>query len=83
MLKSAACTSTKTGVAPTSATASAVAVKVKSGTMTALPGPMPLAIRASWMASVPLPQLIAKRAPQKAASFAAKEATSGPEMKAP
>ena len=42
ILKVAASTSTKTGVAPTSATTSAVAQNVKDGQITASPGPISL-----------------------------------------
>ena len=58
-LKLASSTSAKTGVAPTSATTSAVAVKVKAGQITASPGPTPLAMRTSSKASVPLEQVMA------------------------
>ncbi len=52
-------TSARTGVAPASATTSAVAQKVKVGQMTASPGPMPQAINTKRNASVPLEQAIA------------------------
>ena len=80
MLKVSASTSTKTGVAPTSATTSAVAQKVNDGQMTASPGPTPLARSASTSASVPLAQVTACLAPQKAASSLSKARTSGPSM---
>ena len=51
--------SAKTGVAPNSATTSAVAQKVKDGQITASPGPIPLAISTSCSASVPLEHEIA------------------------
>ena len=69
-MKVVSSTSANTGVAPTSATTSAVAQKVKDGQITASPGPMPLAISASTSASVPLAQVTAWRAPQNAASSA-------------
>jgi hypothetical protein len=49
----------ETGVAPRSATTSAVAAKVKVGQMTASPAPMPLARSTISNASVPLAQLTA------------------------
>ena len=49
----------KTGVAPNSATTSAVAQKVKDGQITASPRPIPLAISTSCIASVPLEHEIA------------------------
>ena len=63
-----------TGVAPQSATTSAVAQKVKAGQITASPGPIPQAISTSRSASVPLEQAIAWRAPQNAASSALERA---------
>ena len=48
--------STKTAVAPAIQMASAVAKKVFGWVMTSSPGPMPRAMRASQMASVPLPR---------------------------
>ncbi len=45
--------STKTGVAPVSATAFAVAAKVKDGTITSSPAPMPRASSAMCSAEVP------------------------------
>ena len=59
MLKVSGSISTKTGVAPTSLMASAVAIKVKGDVKTASPGPMPLAIRAMSRASVPEAQATA------------------------
>ena len=47
--------STKTAVAPAIQIASAVAKKVLDVVMTSSPGPMPRAIKASQIASVPLP----------------------------
>ena len=80
MLKVASSTSTNTGVAPVSATASPVAQKVKDGHSTASPGPMPLAISTISSASVPLAQLTTCLAPQKSASRASSCVTSGPLM---
>ena len=54
MLKVAASTSTKTGVAPTETTEPAVAAKAKAGTKTASPGFTPIAIMAIISASRPL-----------------------------
>jgi hypothetical protein len=58
-LKLASSTSAKTGVAPTSATTSAVAANVKVGQMTASPGRIAFAISTIIKASVPLAQLTA------------------------
>ena len=80
MLKVSASTSTKTGVAPTSTATSAVAQKVKDGQITASPGPMPRARNGSTSASVPLAQVTACLAPEKAASSASNARTSGPRM---
>ena len=79
-LKLVSSTSANTGVAPSSATTSAVAMKVKSGQITASPGPIAFAISTSSSASVPLAQPMAWRAPQKAASSASNSRTSGPWM---
>ena len=76
-------TSTKTGVAPTSATTPAVAGKVKPGTKTASPGPIPSAISAIWRASVPLAQVTAWATPARAASAVSSSATAGPRTKRP
>ena len=57
MLKVSASTSTNTGVAPSKETISAEAKKVKSGTNTASPGPMPHTFSANDKASVPLAQV--------------------------
>ena len=51
-------TSTKTGEAPTRGMTSAVAAKVKLGTKTASPRPIPQAISGSARASVPLAQVM-------------------------
>src|ERR1700733_5433850 len=80
ILKVASSTSTNTGVAPTSATASPVAQKVKDGHSTASPRPTPLAISTMTSASVPLAQVTTCLAPQKAASAASSAVTSGPLM---
>ena len=58
--------STKTGVAPSHATTSAVAANVNDGTNTASPGPTSLAISTMAIASVPFAQAIVCVAPQKA-----------------
>ena len=68
MLKVASSTSTNTGVAPVSATASPVAQNVKDGQNTASPRPTPLAISTINSASVPLAQLTTCLAPLNAAS---------------
>ena len=80
ILNVAASTSTKTGVAPTSAATSAVAQNVNDGQITASPGPIPIARNASTSASVPLAQVTAWRAPQNVASSASNVRTSGPRM---
>src|ERR1700730_3748465 len=74
-------TSTKTGVAWTSATTSAVAAKVNVGQNTASPAPTPFAIRPSRSASVPFAQVSACRTPQNSASRRSNSATSPPMMK--
>src|SRR6516165_7394210 len=78
MLKVVASTSTKTGVAPASATASPVAQKVKEGQSTASPEPTSFAISTIRSASVPLEQDTTCLAPLKAASSASSWVTSGP-----
>src|SRR6202790_2761860 len=80
MLKEASSTSTNTGVAPVSATASPVAQNVKDGQSTASPRPTPLAINTISSASVPLAQLTTCLAPLKAPSAASSWVTSGPLM---
>ncbi len=60
--------STNTAVAPAIQMASAVAKKVFGCVITSSPGPMPIAIRASQMASVPLPTPMACAVPWNAAS---------------
>src|SRR3984885_7396014 len=80
ILKVASSTSTNIGLAPTSATASPVAQKVKDGHSTASPRPTPLAISTMTSASVPLAQVTTCLAPQKAASAASSAVTSGPLM---
>jgi hypothetical protein len=79
-LNVSAVTSAMTGVAPQSATTSAVAQKVKAGQITASPGPMPHAMSTRRSASVPLEVAIACRAPQNAASSLSSARTSGPWM---
>src|ERR1700674_747552 len=78
MLKVASSTSTKTGVAPVSATASPVALNVNDGQNTASPRPTPFAISTISSASVPLAQVTTCLAPLKTASSASSCATSGP-----
>jgi hypothetical protein len=80
MLKLVGSTSTNTGVAPVSATASPVAQNVKDGQNTASPRPTSLAISTIRSASVPLAQLTTCLAPLKAASSASSWVTSGPLM---
>ena len=63
MLKVASSTSTKTGVAPVSATASPVAQNVNDGQNTASPRPTPFAISTISSASVPLAQVTTCLAP--------------------
>ena len=62
-------TSTRTGVAPTALTASAVAMKELVGTMTSSPGPMPSARSASSSASVPEETPTACSVPQYSAKL--------------
>src|SRR6516225_1942637 len=80
ILKVASSTSTNTGVAPVSATASPVAQNVNDGQNTASPGPTPFAISTINSASVPLAQVTTCLAPQKAPSAASSWLTSGPLM---
>ena len=80
MLKVWGSMSTKMGVAPSSAGSSAVAKKVKGGTKTASPGPMPQAMSGMSSASVPEAQVMQCRAPVKAHRAASSSATSGPMM---
>ena len=80
MLNVASSTSTNTGVAPVSATASPVAQNVNDGQSTASPRPTPLAISTISSASVPLAQLTTCFAPLKAARSASSCVTSGPLM---
>ena len=47
-------TSTKTGSAPAAMAAYGVAAKVRAGTMTSSPQPIPRALRATSMVTVPL-----------------------------
>ena len=77
-LNVASSTSTNTGVAPTSATDSAVAENVNAGQNTASPFPTPSAIRMSTSASVPLETPIECFAPQKAERSRSSSRTSGP-----
>ena len=70
--------STKTGVAPARATALAVAAKVKDGTITSSPAPMPSAIRAMCRADVPELTATHSRPPTTAANSCSKAATCGP-----
>src|SRR5207244_1042421 len=69
-LKLFSSTSANTGVAPTSAMTSAVAVKVKLGQITASPGPIPCAISTKISASVPLAHVTTWRAPQNSPAAA-------------
>jgi len=62
------CTSTNTGVAPTSTATSAVAVKVNDGTKQRRRAADPLAMSAMTRAVVPLEQAITCFAPECAAS---------------
>ena len=78
MLQLSASTSQKTGVAPTSSTASTEAEKLKAGTITASPAPIPSARMARFSASVPLAQAITWGAPQNSESAFSSWPTSGP-----
>ena len=70
--------STNTGVAPQWLTASAVAMKVLTGTMTSSPGPTPAACSARRTASVPVLTPTQCAAPQNAANAASNSVSSGP-----
>ena len=72
--------STKTGRAPTRLTASAVAKKVLTGTMTSSPGPTPTHARASLRASVPLLTPTQWRVSQKSANSCSNCRSSGPSV---
>ena len=76
-------TSTGTGFAPICETANQVAMKVKAGTMTSFPGPMPSARKASDSASSPFPAPTHSRVPQKAAKSCSNCSTRGPSMSCP
>lgn len=80
ILKVHSSTSTKTGVAPSSATTSAVAKKVNGGTKTASPGPIPQAIRGMSRASVPEAQITQCLAPVMSARRSSSSRISGPNM---
>src|SRR5882757_7068156 len=80
MLNVTSSTSTNTGVAPTSATASPVAQNVNDGHSTASPGPTFFAISTMISASVPLAQLTTCLAPENSANAASSAVTSGPLM---
>ena len=73
-------TSTGTGRAPHSTTASNVAMNVCAGTTTSSPGPMSQARSVIFSASRPLPTPIAERVPQKAANSSSKRSSSSPRM---
>ncbi len=70
--------STKTGVAPVSATEFAVAAKVNDGTMTSSPAPTPRASRPRCWPDVPELTATQVRPSTKAANSCSKAATSGP-----
>ena len=70
--------STNTAVAPAIQMASAVAKNVLGWVMTSSPGPMPRAINASQIASVPLPTPMACDVPWKAASSCSNCLSIGP-----
>src|SRR3954471_22730678 len=75
-------TSTKHGRAPTSVTASAVAMNELAGTITSSPGPIRSARSASARASVPEATPTAKRVPHASANSRSKLSTSSPRVKA-
>jgi hypothetical protein len=83
MLKVAGSMATKTGVAPTNAMTSAVAMNVNGVVKIRSPRPTPWASRVSSRASVPLAQLTAWPTPLWPASRASSAATSGPMMNLP
>ncbi len=72
--------STNTGTAPMWLTASAVAMKVLTGTNTSSPGPTSAASSASLTASVPELTPTAWSQPQKAAKAASNSLSSGPSV---
>ena len=74
--------STKSGVAPAWLTASAVAMKVLTGTMTSSPGPTPAACSARRTASVPELTPVQNPAPQNLAKADSKSLSSRPSVKA-
>jgi len=75
--------SANTGLAPTRAMHPAVAKKVNDGQMTSSPGPIPSAISATRMASVPEDMPMPKRAPATAAAALSNCSTPGPRMNCP
>ena len=75
-------TSANTGVPPASTTHSAVAKKLKAGTITSSPGARSSARRASTRASVPLATPTQPAAPSQLAKAFSKARTSGPRTKA-
>ena len=82
--RSAASTSTNTGLAPQYVIASAVAMKVFGTVITSSPGPTPEASRASQRASVPLPTPMAVLALAIGREMLLQiRSTNGPPAKAP
>ena len=82
-LKQAGCESTNTGFAPTRSTPPAVAKNVNAGQSTSSPGPIPSAMSASKIASVPELTPSTYFAPVKSASAFSNFSTSGPRMNSP
>ena len=77
-LSVAGSTSAKTGMPPASTTASAVAKKVKAGTITSSPAFTPSARRARTSASVPFATPTHPAAPKNSANALSNSRTSGP-----
>src|SRR3989338_9640326 len=78
MVKVSGATSTSTGAPPQKRTQLAEAVKVRVGTMTSSPGPMPAAKQAAWRAAVPLETAVAYLAPTFWAIFDSNDSIVGP-----
>src|SRR5437867_5435276 len=76
-------TSAKTGIPPWYSTALADAAKVRAGTMTSSPGPIPAANTAAWRAAVPELTATACAAPTAAATARSNSATRGPVVSRP
>ncbi len=78
MLNVPGSTSASTGVAPWYRTAFTVAIYVRQGTITSSPGPIPIALRATSSAAVPVDTATALRTPTYFASSVSSAFTFGP-----